>query len=103
VSIRVEGRVEHRGSTAHTDLLPVPFGELLAYLDAESGSIVRQREEFRMNGKVVAAGLVLVGFLWVYLAIESYGRDKLGISLVQTAAALAFVGRGIWEWRKLSR
>ena len=54
-----------------------------------------------MNGKAVAVGLVLVGFLWVYLAIESYGRGKLGISLVQTAAALAFVGRGAWEWRKL--
>ena len=53
-----------------------------------------------MKGRAIAAGLVLVGFFWVYLAMESYGRHKLGISLMQIAAALAFMGRGVWEWRK---
>jgi multisubunit Na+/H+ antiporter MnhC subunit len=59
--------------------------------------------ERSMNGKAVAVGLVLVGFFWVYLAAESYGRHKLGISLIQMAAALAFMGRGVWEWRKLQQ
>ena len=53
-----------------------------------------------MNPKAIAVGLVLVGFLWVYLAAESFARHKTGLGLVQGAAALAFAGRGIHVWMK---
>lgn len=53
-----------------------------------------------MNPRAVAVGLVLVGFLWVYLAAESFTRGKTGLGIVQGAAALAFAGRGVWSWVK---
>ena len=49
-----------------------------------------------MNPKMIGAGLIVVGFAWVYLATESFGRGKTLIGCVQIAAALAFAGRGIW-------
>jgi len=53
-----------------------------------------------MNPRMVAIGLVLVGFLWAWLAFESHGRGNPGTSLLEAAAALAFAGRGVWEWIK---
>ena len=56
-----------------------------------------------MNPKTIAVGLVLVAVYWVYAAFASYTRGKTGICLAQGAAALAFAGRGIFEWRKANR
>ena len=53
-----------------------------------------------MNPKAIAVGLVLVGFVWVYLALESFARHKTGIGIVQLVAAAAFAGRGVFEWNK---
>lgn len=56
-----------------------------------------------MNKKLVASGLVLLSFFWVYLAFESYARGKTGVGLAQGAAGIAFFVRGIYEWRKAER
>lgn len=56
-----------------------------------------------MNKKLIASALALLGFLWFYLAFESYMRGKMGICLAQSAAGVAFVVRGIYEWRKANR
>lgn len=56
-----------------------------------------------MNAKLVAVGLVLVSFLWAYLAFESWGRGKTGIAAIQLLAGIAFAGRGVFEWRKAAR
>ncbi len=56
-----------------------------------------------MNPKTIAVGLVLVAVYWVYAAFASYTRGKTGICLAQGVAALAFAGRGIFEWRKANR
>ena len=56
-----------------------------------------------MNAKLVATALILVSLLWIYLAFASYQRGETGIFFAQGAAALAFLLRGIVEWRKASR
>ncbi len=56
-----------------------------------------------MNARLVAVGLVLVSFLWAYLAFESWGRGNTGIAAVQLLAGIAFAGRGVVEWLKASR
>lgn len=56
-----------------------------------------------MNKKLVASGLILLSFVWAYLAFESYMRGKTGISVAQGAAGVAFFVRGIIEWRKAAQ
>ncbi len=55
-----------------------------------------------MNPKTIAIGLVLLAFVWAYLAFQSYLRGKTGICLAQSAAGVAFAVRGVIEWRKAS-
>ncbi len=52
---------------------------------------------------MIAVGLVLLSFFWMYSAFASYTRGKTGICIAQGAAGLAFAGRGIFEWMKASR
>jgi hypothetical protein len=56
-----------------------------------------------MKAKLVASGLVLLSLVWGYLAFESYLRGRTGICFAQSAAGVAFLVRGIIEWRKASR
>ena len=56
-----------------------------------------------MKGKGIAVGLVLLGLVWFYFAIDSFGRGKQGIGMVQVVAGLACAGRGVADWLKHSR
>ncbi len=55
-----------------------------------------------VKAKGIAIGLVVLGLFWLYLAFESYARGKLGISLLQGVAGLAFGVRGVMDWLKHS-
>lgn len=56
-----------------------------------------------MSPKIIAVGLVLLRFFWLYSAFVSYARGKTGVCIDQGAAAAAFAGRGIFEWVTASR
>lgn len=56
-----------------------------------------------MNAKAIAWGLILLSFLWPYLAFQSYVRGKTGICLLQSAVGVAFFIRGVVEMRKANR
>lgn len=49
---------------------------------------------------LVAVGLMALSPIWFWLAWESAARGKDGIAIVQTLAGLAFLVRGVVEWRK---
>ena len=50
--------------------------------------------------ELVAVGLIALGPVWFWLAWESLARGKQGIAIVQTIAGIAFLIRGVMEWKK---
>jgi hypothetical protein len=56
-----------------------------------------------MNKKVVAVLLVALGPVWFHLAYQALGHGKGLIAVVQAIVGLAFVARGVVEWRKASQ
>ena len=50
--------------------------------------------------ELIAVGIIALGPVWFWLAWESMGRGKHGIAIVQVLAGLAFLIRGVMEWKK---
>lgn len=53
--------------------------------------------------ELVAVGLMALGPVWFWLAWESLARGKQGIAIVQVIAGLAFLIRGVMEWKKATQ
>lgn len=43
---------------------------------------------------------VVLSLMWFYLAFNSWGIGKTGIAMIQLAAGVGFMARGVIEWRK---
>ena len=50
--------------------------------------------------ELIPFGLMALGPVWFWLAWESVGRGKNGIAAIQVVAGLAFLIRGLMEWKK---
>jgi len=57
-------------------------------------------KEKPMNPRAVGIAFLVISPVWFWLALESLGRGKTVIAILQLAVGLAFAGRGIVEWRK---
>jgi hypothetical protein len=67
---------------------------VMHYLARQAGN------EAPMNHRVVGIAFIALSPVWLWLALESLGRGKTLIAILQLLAGLAFAGRGVVELRK---